>query len=137
MKRILLVDDEPHVIRIMKLALVKAGYEVDEAANGIQALDKINRAHPDVLITDIDMPRMDGKELCRHIEKNFPDRKLRIYVLTSRAEDEHREWTGNMRNLEFLEKPVSIRQLVTRMNEYFAKQSPSGDGACPRLQSTI
>jgi CheY-like chemotaxis protein len=136
MRRILLVDDEPHVIRIMKLALVKAGYEVDEAANGIQALDKINQVHPDVLITDIDMPRMDGRELCMRIEQSIPDRNLRIYVLTSRAEDEHREWTGNMRNLEFLEKPVSIRQLVTRLNEYFAKQSPIGDGACLRLQST-
>ncbi len=136
MRRILLVDDEPHVIRIMKLALVKAGYEVDEAANGIQALDKINQVHPDVLITDIDMPRMDGRELCMRIEQSIPDRSLRIYVLTSRAEDEHRVWTGNMRNLEFLEKPVSIRQLVTRLNEYFAKQSPIGDEACLRLQST-
>lgn len=135
MKRILLVDDEPHVIRIIRLALSKAGYAVDEAANGLQAIERIEQVCPDVLITDIDMPRMNGKELCTHIENTLPDRQFRIYVLTSRAEDEHRAWSGNINNMEFLEKPVSIRKLVTRLHEYFTDQMPDKDEPCPTAQS--
>ena len=135
MKRILIVDDEPHVIRIMKRALVKAGYEVDEAANGIQAINIIDQAHPDVLITDIDMPRMNGKELCIHIEKALPDRKFRIYILTSRAEDEHRAWSSSIHNLEFLEKPVSLRKLIDHLHEQFSSQLPDEEEPCLTAQS--
>ena len=135
MKRILLVDDEPHVIRIMKLALVQAGYEVDEAANGIQALEIIDQAKPDLLITDIDMPRMNGKELCMHIDETLPEREFRIYVLTARAEDEHRAWSGSIRNLEFLEKPVSIRKLVARLRDYFSGQCTDVEETCLKAQS--
>jgi DNA-binding response OmpR family regulator len=136
MKRILLVDDEPHVIRILKLSLKKAGYDVAEAANGIQALKNINQFHPDVLITDIDMPRMNGKELCQHIEKTLPDRKFIIFVLTSRADNEHRIWTSSIHNLEFLEKPVSIRKLVARLHQHFSDQLNNDEEACLIAQST-
>lgn len=135
MGRILLVDDEPHVVRIMRLALINAGYEVDEAANGLKAIECMKAAHPDVLITDIDMPRMNGKELCMHIENTMPGRQFRIYVLTSRAEDEHRAWSGRINNLEFLEKPVSIRKLVAKLHEYFSNQLPDKDEPCPTANS--
>ena len=136
MKRILIVDDEPHVIRIMKLALIKAGYDIDEAANGIQAINSINQAHPDVLITDIDMPRMNGQELCMYIKESLPERKFRIYVLTSRAEDEHRTWSSSIHNLEFLEKPVSIRKLVAHLHDHFSSQLSDEEETCLTAQST-
>jgi len=136
MKRILLVDDEAHVIRILKLSLIKAGYEVAEAANGLQAINNISQTHPDVLITDIDMPRMNGKELCMHIEKELPERSFMIFVLTARADNEHRIWTSNIPNLEFLEKPVSIRKLVTRLHEYFTELEHNEEEACLTAQST-
>jgi DNA-binding response OmpR family regulator len=136
MKRILLVDDEPHVIRILKLSLIKAGYEVAEAANGIQAINNISQSHPDVLITDIDMPRMNGKELCMHIEKTLPERDFMIFVLTARADNEHRVWTRSINNLEFLEKPVSIRKLLARLHEHFTDLAQNEEEACLTAQST-
>ena len=136
MKRILLVDDEPHVIRILKLSLIKAGYEVTDAANGLQAINNISQAHPDVLITDIDMPRMNGKELCMHIEKTLPERRFIIFVLTSRADNEHRIWTSNIHNLVFLEKPVSIRKLIARLHEHFTDLAHNEEEACLIAQST-
>jgi len=126
MKRILIVDDEPHVIRVMKLALEKAGYAIEEAGNGQQALEKIRNNPPDLLITDIDMPRMNGRELCVQILEEMPDRKFGIYILTARAEDEHRSWSMAMGNFDFLEKPVSIRRLLGRLEEYFIANSFSG-----------
>jgi DNA-binding response OmpR family regulator len=136
MKRILLVDDEPHVIRILKLSLIKAGYEIVEASNGLQALENIKHVQPDILITDIDMPRMNGKELCLQIEKTLPEREFMIFVLTSRADSEHRIWTSSIDNLEFLEKPVSIRKLIARLDAHFSDLSQSEDEACLTAQST-
>ncbi len=116
MKRVFIVDDHAPVIRVLKLGLEEAGYEVETANNGSECLVKLCDSMPDFLVTDIDMPRMSGRELCLAIEKQFPDRTFPIVVLTSRTEMEHREWTGNIENLTFMEKPVSIRRLVSHIN---------------------
>ena len=105
MKKILIADDEPHVLRVMKMSLEKEDYEVEVCANGMEALALIEKQPPDILITDIQMPKMTGEELCRHIEEYMPERQFLIFVLTSRTEVEHREWSRNIDNLLFLEKP--------------------------------
>ena len=118
MQNILIVEDEPHGVRIMKLALEKNGYSVSVSHNGEQALEKFNEMKPDLLITDINMPRMNGEVLCENIEKSIPDREFPILVLTSKTEIEHREWTKNMKKTMFLEKPVSIRKLLKLLDDY-------------------
>ena len=119
MKRILIVDDEPHAIRILRQALERNGYEVEGASNGLLALEKIRAQMPDVLITDIQMPRMSGKELCQQIQEQMPQREFLIFIVTSRTDLEHREWSGSINNMMFLEKPVSVRQLIKMLEEYF------------------
>lgn len=119
MKRILIVDDEPHAIRILKQALERSGYEVDSAANGLAALQKIRGQMPDVLITDIQMPRMSGQELCQQIQQEMPQREFLIFIVTSRTEIEHREWSADIDNMMFLEKPVSVRQLIIKLAKHF------------------
>ena len=119
MKRILIVDDEPHAIRILRQALERNGYEVEGASNGLVALQKIHAQMPDVLITDIQMPRMTGKELCQQIQEQMPQREFLIFIVTSRTDLEHREWSGSITNMMFLEKPVSVRQLIKMLEEYF------------------
>ena len=111
MNRIVIADDEPHVLRVLKLSLEREGYTVVVCANGREALELIEQEAPDILITDIHMPLMTGEELCRSIQRNMPERKFQIIVLTSRTEIEHREWSREISNLQFLEKPVSIREL--------------------------
>lgn len=113
MKRIMIVDDQAAVLRVLRLGIEDAGYEVESCSNGSECLVKLCEAHPDFLVTDIDMPRMNGKELCRAIEKQFPERTFPIIVLTSRTELEHRNWTREIDNLNFMEKPVSVRRLVS------------------------
>ncbi len=120
MKSIVIADDEPHVLRVLKLSLEKEGYEVDAYPNGREALARIERDPPDILISDIQMPQMTGEELCRHIHQHMPERKFLIFILTSRTEIEHREWSRAIENLQFLEKPVSIRNLIERLDAYFA-----------------
>ena len=119
MKRILIVDDEPHVIRVQKLALERAGYQVDTVQNGQQAWEWLQSEQPDVMIADVQMPRMNGKELCQRIEETMPHRQFLIVVITSRTEVEHREWSRQLKNAIFVEKPASMRRLIGLLEEYF------------------
>jgi len=125
MKKIFIADDEPHVLRVLKLSLEKEGYAVETCANGKEALNRLEQEHPDILITDIQMPLMTGEELCKHINAHMPERKFLIFVLTSRTEIEHREWSRDIENLKFLEKPVSIRNLLDKIEGYFAQATDS------------
>ncbi len=121
MKKLLIVDDEPHVLRIMKLALERDGYLVETCSNGSDALDWLSRQTPDALITDIQMPRMSGEELCRRIEQDHPQRRFPIFVITSRTEVEHRQWSARIDNLHFIEKPVSMRNLLRELRLQFSE----------------
>lgn len=121
MKKIMIVDDHAPVVRVLKLGMEDAGYEVDSATNGTECLLKLMDNHPDFLVTDIDMPRMSGKELCLAIEEQIPERSFPIVVLTSRTEMEHRDWTREIVNLVFMEKPVSIRRLLSHIDRCFAE----------------
>ncbi len=117
MKRVFIVDDHAPVLRVLRLGIEAAGYQVESASNGSECLVKLSNGLPDFLVTDIDMPRMSGKDLCLAIEKQFPNRTFPIVVLTSRTELEHREWTADIDNLTFMEKPVSVRRLVATIDD--------------------
>lgn len=125
MTKILIADDEPHVLRVLKMSLEKEGYEVAVCANGKEAVSHLEAEQPDILITDIQMPQMGGEELCRYIEEHMPERKFLIFILTSRTEIEHREWSRDISNLLFQEKPVSIRSLVVKIDAYLAEITDS------------
>lgn len=118
MKKVIIADDEPYVLRLMKMALERQGFEVKTACNGEEAYDILAKEPPDLLITDVQMPKMTGQELCQKIEHSMPERKFLIFVLTSRTELEHRDWTADISNIMFMEKPVSIQKLISRINEY-------------------
>ena len=121
--RILLVDDEPVPIRVLRLALEKAGYEVETASTGHMGLQSILASQPDVLITDIEMPGMSGKDLCLALQADLPDRKFPIFVATSLTDLEHRNWSQAIPNLVFLEKPVSARKLLASLARHFGERA--------------
>jgi len=118
-KSILLVDDEPHVIRVLRLMLEREGYEVSSANDGNEALDKMAVRRPDVMVSDIQMAGMDGRELCRTARARYPDERFPIFVMTSMTASQEREWVRELANVEFLEKPLSPRQLIARLTTYF------------------
>lgn len=120
MKRILIVDDEPHVLRVLKLALRQRGYEVESIGDPREVMDKLRSFAPDVLITDIQMPGLSGRELCERIQAEMPQRSFLILVMTAMAARENREWVDRLSNTEFLEKPLSPRSLAARLVDYFA-----------------
>ena len=119
-KRVLVVDDEFHMIRVVKLLLEREGYTVDTASNGQEALDSILLNPPDVLLTDINMPRMTGQQLCMELQKQLPERKFPIFIMTSMTERENRDWQQLIPNTALLEKPVSMRMLIAELARRFA-----------------
>lgn len=120
MARIIIVDDEPVVRRVMRLALERAGHDVEACENGHDALEAVCNVQPDALITDIEMPRMTGEELCRELHRLLPDRRFPVFVATSLTAVEHRRWSDAIPNLQFLEKPISARRLVALLDEKLA-----------------
>lgn len=128
MKRILIADDESHMRGVLKLYLTRAGYEVEAVANGGEALSSILNSPPDVLVTDIHMPIMNGKELCLALAEQCPQRAFPIFVMTSMTDREHREWTQKIDNLEFLEKPLSMRMLTQKLDRLFATGDKANGG---------
>jgi DNA-binding response OmpR family regulator len=128
MKSILLVDDEPMILRVMRQALEKDGFQIKTAFDGKDALEKITASQPDVLITDIDMPRMTGKELCLQIQASMPDRQFPIFIMTSLTALEHRDWSGKISNLVFVEKPISLRKLRAAIKKIIPPSDSAAGG---------
>ena len=119
--RILIVDDEPYITRVLKLVLQKEGYQVTCVNNGLQALDHYSNNRPDMVITDVKMPRMTGNELVEAIRGEKADSETPIVVMTSTLENENRDWIDNVDNLTFIGKPVSPRDLVRVVKGYFTQ----------------
>ena len=120
MRTILVVDDERHVARVLSVALERAGYTVETASNGEDAVSKLVELEPDALLTDIMMPRMSGRELVAVVRNHFPERLMPIVVMTSSLELEHRDWVNDYSNLHFIEKPVSPRRIIQILDKQFA-----------------
>ena len=117
---VLMADDEPHVLRVLRLMLEREGYEVQTANDGNEALAKMADRRPDVMVSDIQMAGMDGRTLCRTTRQRYPDDNFLILVMTSMTAAAERGWVSELNNVEFLEKPLSPRQLVARLAKYFS-----------------
>lgn len=127
--RILLVDDQAHVLRVIKLSLDRSGFEVDTALNGDTAVAMLKEnsigegplrySGYDVVITDIDMPGMKGTELCDAILRDFPENPPLMFVLGDTVDAGLLSWIEHRPRVELLEKPMSLRFLVARINEHF------------------
>ena len=115
MSWVLVVDDEASVTRLIQLRLEAEGYDVDVAPNGAAALVKLAARDYDVLISDLCMPRLNGQELVEAVRKETRNDALRIFVVSSRPEEDYRSWTLDHPGVVFLEKPLSLRALIARL----------------------
>jgi len=116
--KVLIVDDEPYILRVLQYKLECAGYEVETALDGLEALEKLQEINPTILITDIHMPRMSGKELCQKIKAGSEPGPELILVITSATEKENRVWTDEMDRTHFIEKPFSPRSVLRLIDEH-------------------
>jgi two-component system phosphate regulon response regulator PhoB len=114
-KRILVVDDEPDLVDLVCFNLSEAGHRVDSALSGREALDKLTRARPDLLILDLMLPDVEGTEICRRVRSDPRLRSLPVLMLTARAEEMDRVVGFEVGADDYLTKPFSPRELVLRV----------------------
>ena len=106
--RILVVDDEPQLTRVLRTGLSSHGYDVRVAADGLSALETFGDWHPDLVVTDLAMPNMDGLELCRRLRAIS---SVPILVLSARGEEKTKVEALDLGADDYVTKPFGIDEL--------------------------
>ena len=120
-KKVLIVDDEADILEIISYNLIKEGYEVQTAKNGIEALDKIGPFKPDLIILDIMMPKMSGVEVCKII-RSRPEYNDTLIIFLTALNDESSQIQGLETGADdYISKPISPKVLVSRVNAIFRR----------------
>jgi len=111
MALILIVDDSPTEVFQMTKALEQAGFRVEAAADGEEAIRKAREMHPDLILMDIVMPGMDGFRATRTLANDPETRSIPVIMVTSKANESDRVWGMRQGAVDFLVKPVTPAQL--------------------------
>jgi two-component system, OmpR family, KDP operon response regulator KdpE len=125
--RILVVDDDPQIRRVMRTTLTGAGYEIDDAKTGEEALEKVRQFRPDLVLLDINMPGMGGLAACRAIRT---DTNIGVIMLTVRDSEADKVRALDAGADDFVTKPFSTPELMARIRAALRRvpssQAPSG-----------
>ena len=116
-KKILVADDESHILHVVSLKLRNAGFNVLTARDGQEALEIAQQEMPDLLITDYHMPQLSGLELCQRLKQDPATTNIPAIMLTARGYQLEPADTEQSGILRMLSKPFSPRQLLTTVNE--------------------
>lgn len=119
--RILVVDDEPAVVELLRYNLNKAHYEVITASDGRQALYQARQAQPDLILLDLMLPEIDGFDVCREIRRTST---IPIIMLTARGEEIDRVIGLELGADDYICKPFSIREVMARVKAVLRRSQP-------------
>lgn len=124
-QKILIVDDEPDILELIEYNLKKEGYQVYTAANGLEAIQQAKKHHPDLIILDIMMPKLDGIEACRQL-RAMPEFKTTFMVFLTARSEEYSEISGfNVGADDYIAKPIKPRALISRINAILRRNTMS------------
>ena len=115
-QKVLIVDDEPHVINLIKLSLMSSNYELFEACSGIDALQKINMISPDLIVLDLMMPGMTGYEVCKRIKENALTQHIQVIMLTAKGEIDDKIKGITHHADDYMTKPFDPMELEARIH---------------------
>jgi diguanylate cyclase (GGDEF)-like protein len=113
--RILVVDDEEHIRKIVKFQLEKAGYDIDTADDGLTALKMVEECRPDLILMDLMMPNMDGYEVTRRLKANYQTNHIPVIMVTAKAELENKLQGFEDGANDYITKPFAINELLMRV----------------------
>lgn len=125
-KKILVVDDERHIVRLVEVNLARAGYDVVTAYDGVEALEKVKTEEPDMIVLDVMMPRMDGFEALKRLQADPDTQDIPVIMLTAKAQDADifRGWSSGVSS--YLTKPFNPRELLTFVERIFQSLEDGG-----------
>ena len=122
---VLVVDDNESVREVLTIMLSRRGYRCESATNGIEAMQKINQINFDAVITDLEMPEMDGIVLMRGLRQHFSD--LPVMVMTGQPDDSLVKSAMSAGARELLSKPFEISELMMRLHKMLDFHKPDGE----------
>lgn len=128
--RILVVDDEPQIRRIMRMTLTGAGYEIDDAKTGEEALEKVREFRPDLVLLDMNMPGMGGLAACRALRA---DAEIAIIMLTVRNSEADKVQALDAGADDFITKPFSTPELLARIRAALRRVPTSAQASPARI----
>lgn len=118
--RILIVDDDPVILRLLQINFRLEGYDVDAASRGDEALRRAREAMPDVVVLDIMMPGVDGFDVLRQLKEDPTSRDVPVILLSARAQDEDRRRGYALGVEEYVTKPFDPAHLVEMVRRVLA-----------------
>jgi len=113
--KILIVDDEPDIIELVRYNLAKDGFDVDMAKDGADAFEKIKKNYYDLLILDLMLPLMSGLDICKAVKRDTKLEKMPIIMLTAKADEVDRVIGLELGADDYVTKPFSPRELIARV----------------------
>ncbi len=116
-RKILVADDEPHIVRLVKDALTRSGYEVVTAARGDEAVETARTELPELIFLDVMMPGMSGFEACEIIKHDDQLKAIPVFILTARGQERDVEMGEKVGADRYITKPFSPRQLANLVDE--------------------
>ncbi len=133
-QKILIVDDEPDILELIEYNLKKEGYQVFLASNGQEGISVAKKVHPDLIILDIMMPKMDGIEACR-LMRAIPEFKNTFMVFLTARSEEYSEIAGfNVGADDYIAKPIKPRALVSRINAILRRNNSTEEVSENKLE---
>jgi DNA-binding response OmpR family regulator len=121
MRRVLAVDDEPHILKLIAFSLRSHGFEVIDATDGLSAVEIAKAEQPDLILLDVMMPALDGYEACRRIKSDTATAGIPIFMLTAKTQATE-ETTGiDAGAVDYIRKPFTPKDLVARVEQFFAE----------------
>ena len=121
-KKILIVDDDKEWNLLLKMNMQKAGFKVEQAFNGKEALEKIARDKPAMVLLDITMPMMSGWEVCKNLREKPETEKLPILILSSYSNPEDVEQGKSYRVKRYLIKPCLPDTVIQNVRDVFSQE---------------
>jgi CheY-like chemotaxis protein len=121
---ILIVEDDPVTSLVYQRLLEHTGYEITLASSGLAAIELLETHEVHAVVTDLVMPRMDGKELCEQIRADERWIDLPIFVATGVDEAGALAWLDHYSNIQLLEKPIQVAELIEALDELPLKDEP-------------
>ena len=130
MSRILAVDDEPHILKLVSFSLRSGGFDVVEAADGLSAIDIAAAEQPDLILMDVMMPALDGYEACRRIKANPATADIPIVMLSAKTQKAEQAEGLSAGAMDFICKPFTPKELVAQVRVLLGEEpEPDGKGA--------
>jgi type II secretory ATPase GspE/PulE/Tfp pilus assembly ATPase PilB-like protein len=121
-RKVLLVDDEDSLRRVLKDLLEREGYEVSEARDGVQALDQVDRVGPDIIVLDLNMPGLDGYGVLSHLRSRPATADIPVLVLTAKSDEDNEVRVFELGADDFLTKPFRARALSARLEAVLGRR---------------